>query len=182
MTGSALSEMKTVKDAITIERKRVTSTEYIEFLTRTDLGSQYPAERFHERIRKLLANTAISLIAYNDGGEIVGICFGLTDYAYWLMITDLGGDRDYVSIGIGSEMIRLSRIEAGGDKDIIVFIYANDDAIPFYEKNGLSKSTSMMELTDIEWTSFVVTKDIIHQRCRNNEESHANSQDEAEGL
>lgn len=161
MTGLTVSEMKTVKGTITIQKKRVSSAEYIEFLTRTDLGSQYPAERFHERIQKLLTNTAISLIAYNESKEIVGICFGLTDFAYWLMVTDLGVDRKYVSIGIGSEMIRLSRIEAGGDKDIIVFIYANDDAIPFYEKNGLSKSTSMMELTDIEWTDCTVTKDMI---------------------
>ncbi len=79
MTGSVLSELKTVKGAITIEKRRVASEEYIEFLTRTALGSQYPAERFHERIRKLLANTAISLIAYNGSGGIVGICFGLTD-------------------------------------------------------------------------------------------------------
>ncbi len=37
-----------------------------------------------------------SLIARNKDNQIVGVLFGLTDYAYWLYITDLGVDRDYL--------------------------------------------------------------------------------------
>jgi len=40
-------------DGIRITEERVTPEEYIEFLKRTDLGSQYPKERFEERIHKL---------------------------------------------------------------------------------------------------------------------------------
>jgi hypothetical protein len=50
----------------------------------------------------------------------------------------------------------LSRELAGGKNDIIVFTYANEDAIEFYEKIGMNKSTDMMERTDIEWTPFEV--------------------------
>ena len=32
--------------AVTIQERRLTPEEYIEFLKRTDLGSQYPRERF----------------------------------------------------------------------------------------------------------------------------------------
>ena len=39
---------------ITIRRERLCADEYIDFLKRTDLGSQYPKERFHERIEKLV--------------------------------------------------------------------------------------------------------------------------------
>ena len=35
---------------IRIKEERITSEEYIDFLKRTDLGSQYPKERFTERI------------------------------------------------------------------------------------------------------------------------------------
>jgi hypothetical protein len=163
MEDQILSKLITKKGAITIVRKNINADDYIEFLTRTDLGSQYPKERFIERINKLVNNVQISLLAVNEDGIIVGTCFGLTDYAYWLMITDLGIDRAYIKNGIGSEMIRISRTEAGGDKNIIVFIYANEEAIPFYERNGLKKSESMMELTNVEWTDFVVTKDTICQ-------------------
>ena len=35
---------------IIIKEERVTASEYIDFLKRTDLGSQYPKERFESRI------------------------------------------------------------------------------------------------------------------------------------
>ena len=34
----------------TIKEERISAEEYIEFLKRTDLGSQYPRERFREWI------------------------------------------------------------------------------------------------------------------------------------
>jgi len=152
MSGQVLSMLNTKKGLIKIARQSICAENYIEFLSRSDLGAQYPKERFMERIGKLVRNVQISLLAYNEDGLVVGICFGLTDLAV---------DRDYSKHGIGSEMIRLSREVAGGDKDIIVFINANEKAIPFYEKNGLKRAGSMMELSDVEWTAFVVTKDII---------------------
>ena len=44
-----------------INSERLTAGEYIDFLKRTDLGSQYPQERFEERIEKLLKNASICL-------------------------------------------------------------------------------------------------------------------------
>ena len=80
---------------IQIKEERISKIEYIEFLKRTDLGSQYPKERFEERVAKLVDHVSISLIARNKD-QIVGVLFGLIDYAYWLYITDLGVDRDYL--------------------------------------------------------------------------------------
>lgn len=54
-----------------IKEEWITAGEYINFLKRTDLGSQYPKERFEERIEKLVKNVSISLIARNDEGLIV---------------------------------------------------------------------------------------------------------------
>lgn len=161
MVTSVIQKISTSRGTIAIVKKSISASDYIEFLTRSDLGSQYPKERFLERIQKLVNNVQISLLAVDERGKIVGVCFGLTDFAYWLMITDLAVDRNYIKNGIGSIMIKIAREEAGGDKNIILFINANDDAIPFYKKNGLSKAESMMELSDVEWTDFVVTKDLI---------------------
>lgn len=80
---------------IQIKEERISKIEYIEFLKRTDLGSQYPKERFEERVAKLVDHVSISLIARNKDNQIVGVLFGLTDYD-WLYITDLGVDRDYL--------------------------------------------------------------------------------------
>ena len=53
-------------EKITIGEERISAEEYIDFLKRTDLGSQYPKERFSERIAKLVKNVSISLVARNE--------------------------------------------------------------------------------------------------------------------
>ncbi|MGN0679818.1 MAG: GNAT family N-acetyltransferase [Oscillospiraceae bacterium] len=141
---------------ITYKEEKLCSDEYVEFLKRTDLGSQYPKERFEERIEKLVSHTSISLTARNENNLIVGVLFGLTDYAYWLFITDLGVDRDYQGQGIGKTLVKKAHEIAGGEKDIAVYLVANEDAIPFYQKLGMKKSDEVMELSHIEWTSFTV--------------------------
>ncbi len=141
---------------ITIHSERLTAEEYIEFLKRTDLGSQYPKERFAERIPRLLRNASISLAARNDENKIVGVLLGLTDFAYWLYVTDLGVDREYERQGIGRELMKKAHEAAGGEKDIAVYLIANEHAIPFYEKLGMKKADDVMQYNHIEWTEFRV--------------------------
>ena len=45
---------------------------------------------------------------------------------------------------------------AGGEKDIAVYLIANDNAIPFYEKLGMKKADEVMKFNHIEWTEFTV--------------------------
>ena len=141
---------------ITIRQERLSPEEYIDFLKRTDLGSQYPKERFEERVARLLKNATISLAARNESGLLAGVLLGLTDYAYWLYVTDLGVDRAYERQGIGSELMRTAHELAGGEKDIAVYLIANEEAIPFYEKLGMKKSDEVMEYNRIERTGFTV--------------------------
>ena len=141
---------------ITIRSERLTAEEYIDFLKRTDLGSQYPRERFSERIPKLLENASISLAARNDKGRVVGVLLGLTDFAYWLYVTDLGVDRDYERQGIGRSLMKKAHETAGGEKDIAVYLIANEHAVPFYEKLGMKKADDVMQYNHIEWTAFRV--------------------------
>ncbi|WP_035767936.1 GNAT family N-acetyltransferase [Butyrivibrio sp. NC2002] len=145
------------KDDIHITEERITAEEYIDFLKRTDLGSQYPKERFEDRIRKLVNNVSISLIARNDEGLVVGALFGLTDFCYWLYVTDLGVDRNYERRGIASKLMRTAHEIAGGEKDIAVYLIANENAIPFYEKLGMKKSDDVMQYNHIEWTEWTVS-------------------------
>ena len=141
---------------VTIQERRLTPEEYIEFLKRTDLGSQYPRERFEERIPRLLEKTSLSLAAVDETGKIVGVLMGLTDFAYWLFVTDLGVDRGCVRQGLGAQLMRKAHALAGGEKDIGVYLVANSRAIPFYEKLGMEKSRDVMEYNHVEWTGFTV--------------------------
>ena len=140
----------------TIQEERLTAEAYIEFLKHTDLGTQYPKERFRERIGTLVNRASISLVARNEAGSIVGVCFGITDFAYWLYVTDLGVDRDYLRQGIGRRLMKTAHEIAGGEKDIAVYLIANENAVPFYEKLGMKKSTDVMQYNKIEWTKFTV--------------------------
>lgn len=126
------------------------------FLKRTDLGSQYPKERFLERIEKLVKNVSISLVARDDENKVVGVLFGLTDFCYWLYVRDLGVDRTYEGQGIGKTLMRKAHEIAGGEKDIAVYLITNDDAIPFYEKLGMKLADDVMQYNKIEWTEFTV--------------------------
>ena len=141
---------------ITILEERISPEEYIDFLKRTDLGSQYPKERFSDRIAKLVKSVSISLVARNAEGTVVGVLFGLTDFSYWLYVTDLGVDRAYTGRGIGRQLMKTAHEIAGGEKDIAVYLIANENAVGFYEKLGMKKSTDVMQYNKIEWTDFTV--------------------------
>lgn len=139
-----------------IDEERITAQEYIEFLKKTDLGSQYPKERFEERIDTLVKKASISLVARDSADQIVGVCFGITDFAYWLFITDLGVVREYTGQGIGKALVRKLLELAGGEENIIMYTCANENAIPFYEKIGMRKPNDVMVYNHVEWTDFTV--------------------------
>ena len=139
-----------------IQSERITGEEYIAFLARTDLGSQYPRERFEARIDTLLRNASISLVARDGSGKIIGVCLGITDFAYWLFITDLGIDRAYVRQGLGKRLMQLAHDAAGGSQDIILYTCANEHAVGFYEKLGMKTASDVMVLNRVDWTPFTV--------------------------
>ena len=147
-----MSENKSIR----IQSERVSAAEYIDFLKRTDLGAQYPRERFAERIARLVSSVPISLTARNAENRLVGALFGVTDFAYWLFVTDLGVDRAYARRGIGRRLMRAAHAAAGGEKDIAVYLVANENAVPFYEKLGMKKSGDVMQYNHAEWTPFRV--------------------------
>ena len=140
----------------TINEERLTAEEYIEFLKHTDLGSQYPKERFRERIGTLVNRASISLVARNDAGTIIGVCFGITDFAYWLFITDLGVVRECVGQGIGTALVRKLHQVAGGEENIIMYTCFNENAYGFYERLGMHKPDDVVVLNNVEWTDFTV--------------------------
>lgn len=140
----------------TMNEERLTAEEYIEFLKHTDLGSQYPKERFRERIGILVERASISLVARNDAGAIVGVCFGITDFAYWLFITDLGVVRECTGQGIGTALVRRLHEAAGGRDNIIMYTCFNENAYGFYEKLGMWKPNDVVVLNQAQWTDFTV--------------------------
>ena len=139
-----------------IREERLTAEEYIEFLKHTDLGSQYPKERFRERIATLVNRASISLAARDGAGKLVGVCSGITDFAYWLFITDLGVIRECTGQGIGTALVRKLHELAGGTENIIMYTCFNENAFGFYEKLGMQKPDDVVVLNRVAWTDFTV--------------------------
>ena len=146
----------------TIQQERLSPEAYIDFLRHTDLGSQYPKERFESRIATLVEKASISLTARDDAGRLIGVAFGITDFAYWLFITDLGVVREWTGKGIGKALVReMHRIAGeslagGGEKNIIMYTCANENATGFYEKLGMVKPGDIYMYNKVEWTDFTV--------------------------
>ena len=140
----------------TISQERLTAAEYIDFLKTTNLGSQYPKERFEKRIETLVSSVSISLVARNAEGTVVGVLFAITDFAYWMFVTDLGVAREWEGRGIGTALMKTAHEIAGGEKDVAIYLVANSKAVPFYEKFGMKKTDEVMYYSHIEWTDFTV--------------------------
>jgi len=139
-----------------IHRERLSPAAYIDFLRRCDLGSQYPQERFQQRIETLVQKVSISLVARDRAGKVIGICFGITDFAYWCFLSDLGVARDCCGQGIGTALVKRLLQEAGGEENIILYTCANRKALPFYEKLGMKKPDDVLVYDHAEWTHFTV--------------------------
>ena len=78
------------------------------------------------------------------------------EYIGFLKRTDLGVDRDYERRGIGRALMKKALELAGGEKDIAVYLIANENAVPFYEKLGMEQATEVMKYNHIDWTEFTV--------------------------
>ena len=146
----------------TIQEERLTPEAYIDFLRHTDLGSQYPQERFRERIATLVEKVSLSLTARDDAGALIGVCLGITDFAYWLFITDLGVVREWTGRGVGRALVKQlhhlagESLAGGGEDNIIMYTCANENAVGFYEKLGMVRPGDIYMYNKVEWTDFTV--------------------------
>lgn len=130
--------------------------EYFDFLKRTDLGSQYPRQNFEERVSRVLKEIDICITARTSEGLLVGICFGLTDFAYFLFLTDLGVDRNFVKQGIGRELVKRAHAKAGGEADITITTIANSQAFGFYNSCGMKNTEDLFVKFCEDWEEFVI--------------------------
>lgn len=137
--------------------ERLTAEEYLDYLTRTDLGEQYPEEDFLERIDTLMKNYSVSATARTEDGLLLGVALGLTDFAYYLQVTDLSVTRDSVRQGIGMKLLTLIHKAAGGKERICMILDSAGPAIPFYEAYGMEKWDSVMSYEAEPWTFFKLT-------------------------
>ncbi|MEE4194321.1 MAG: GNAT family N-acetyltransferase [Anaerolineae bacterium] len=147
--------------------ERLQFDEYADFLTRTDLGNQYPAEDFMTRMPMLLKNYSVGITARNEDGLLVGACLGVTDFAYYLFVIDIGVARDYVSHGIGSQLLRLAHETAGGEDKICMVLDSASCSRGFYEKFGFEHWQTLVVYDKEPWTEMELTPEKLAELKKN---------------
>ena len=53
-------------------------------------------------------------------------------------------------------MMKMAHELAGGEKDIALYLIANDNAVPFYQKLGMKRADEVMKYNHIDWTEWTV--------------------------
>lgn len=59
-------------------------------------------------------------------------------------------------MGIGKTLVKELHNVASGEENIVIYTCVNDNAIPFYEKIGMTKAKDVMVYNHISWTGFTV--------------------------
>ena len=135
--------------------ERLSLAEYVEFVSRTDLAGEYPRKDFHARVRRVLDGADVCVTARRDG-ELVGVTIALTDFAYFLFLTDMAVDRRLVRRGIGREMLERAVTKGGGYADLCTVTWASKAAMPFYEASGWSPRERVVARAASAWDYFAI--------------------------
>ncbi len=104
-----------------------------------------------------MTTRSVAITARNAEGKLVGVAFGITDFVYFLFVTDLGVDKFSTKRGIGSELLVRLQEAVGGEDDITVITVANEDAIGFYEKCGYISENCLFWKPCKLWSKFTIT-------------------------
>ena len=120
----------------------ITSSEFIEVLTRSTLGERRPIEDM-KTIQGMIENADIIVSATIDN-KIIGIARAVTDFYYCCYLSDLAVDERYQKNGIGKKLISKLQ-EQLNDKCKIILLSA-PDATQYYPKIGFTQHNSAWTL------------------------------------
>lgn len=118
--------------------RQISDSEFIDVLRRSTLAERRPVDD-RVCIRAMLQYSNLLWTAW-DGELLVGVARSLTDFEYCCYLSDLAVDERYQKMGIGRELIRLTRSRLGRKAKIILL--AAPKAKTYYPKVGFSSHKS----------------------------------------
>lgn len=93
-----------------------------------------PRPKQLERIALMLRHANVLITAW-DGDRLVGLLRAMTDFAFDCYLNDLAVHKEYQRQGIGQEL--LSQLTSMLPDEVLLFLLAAPDAVPFYARMGL---------------------------------------------
>jgi predicted N-acetyltransferase YhbS len=124
--------------------KNLSVEEFTEVLVSSTLGERRPINE-PERIAKMLEYGNLIVTARFEG-KLVGVARSLTDFLYCTYLSDLAVDENYQKMGIGKELIRLTKLETPKAKLILL---AAPLAVSYYPKIGMERHENCYFIDDV---------------------------------
>ncbi|HOY18235.1 MAG TPA: GNAT family N-acetyltransferase [Haliscomenobacter sp.] len=108
--------------------------EFQAILQASTLGERRPIDQ-PERLQKMLEHANLIVTARADG-KLVGVSRALTDFAFCTYLSDLAVDEEYQHQGIGTELIRQTKLASPQAKLILL---SAPKATGYYPKIGMTR-------------------------------------------
>ena len=89
-----------------------------------------------KRIEKMFANSNLTISAW-DEEKLVGISRSVTDFSFCCYLSDLAVHKDYQKLGIGKELIRITKEKIG--ESVMLLLLSTPAAMEYYPKVGFEK-------------------------------------------
>jgi ribosomal protein S18 acetylase RimI-like enzyme len=119
--------------------------EFLNVLLASGLAERRPVND-RERIVTMVKNSNLIVTARNEG-KLIGVARSISDYGFATYLSDLAVSKEYQMLGIGKELIRLTKRSA---LDAKLILLAAPAAIEYYPKIGLKQHLSCYFLDEID--------------------------------
>ena len=118
--------------------------EYTEVLMKSTLGERRPISE-PDRIAKMLEHGNLIITARFEG-KLVGVARSMTDFFYCTYLSDLAVDENYQRMGIGKELVRMTKLAT---PKAILILLAAPQAVNYYPKIGMNRHEHCFLLDDV---------------------------------
>lgn len=109
--------------------------QFVDLLERSTLAARRPLAD-PARVQRMLDHANLTVTAW-DSERLVGIARSLTDFSFCCYLSDLAVDEMYQRSGIGRELVRRTRQEAG--EETVLLLLSAPAAMAYYPKIGFEK-------------------------------------------
>ena len=120
--------------------------EFRDLLIASTLGERRPVDE-PERLQKMLEHGNLIVTARTADGKLVGVSRALTDFVYCTYLSDLAVDETFQHQGIGTELIRQTKLASPQAKLILL---SAPKATGYYPKIGMSRHEFCFFLDRVE--------------------------------
>ncbi|WP_310379694.1 GNAT family N-acetyltransferase [Flavobacterium sp.] len=124
--------------------ENVTLEEFRAVLLNSTLGERRPVDE-PERLLAMLQHGNL-IVTARDNGKLIGVSRSLTDYSFCTYLSDLAVNQDYQKMGIGTELIRQTKLATPKAKLILL---SAPQAVGYYPKIGMTKWEQCYVLDDV---------------------------------